>query len=61
MATAARRDSTGCKFHVGEYFKTKEFLDVVPVRFNISDARRPLPRAAAVLAVELYNLPRELR
>jgi 5-hydroxyisourate hydrolase len=25
------------KFHVGEYFKTKEFLDVVPVRFNISD------------------------
>jgi 5-hydroxyisourate hydrolase len=25
------------KFHVGEYFKTREFLDVVPVRFNISD------------------------
>jgi 5-hydroxyisourate hydrolase len=25
------------KFHVGEYFKTRDFLDVVPVRFNISD------------------------
>jgi 5-hydroxyisourate hydrolase len=26
------------QFHVGEYFKTKEFLDVVPVRFNVTDA-----------------------
>ena len=26
------------KFHVGEYFKSKDFLDVVPVRFNIRDA-----------------------
>jgi len=25
------------QFHVGEYFKTKEFLDVVPVRFNVAD------------------------
>lgn len=26
------------QFHVGEYFGTKEFLDVVPVRFNVHDA-----------------------
>jgi len=26
------------QFHIGDYFKTKEFLDVVPVRFNIADA-----------------------
>jgi 5-hydroxyisourate hydrolase len=26
------------QFHVGEYFGTKEFLDVVPVRFNVADA-----------------------
>jgi len=26
------------KFHVGEYFNKKDFLDVVPVRFNVSDA-----------------------
>ena len=26
------------KFHVGEYFNSKEFLDVVPVRFNVPDA-----------------------
>lgn len=26
------------KFHVGEYFKRKDFLDTVPVRFNITDA-----------------------
>ena len=25
-------------FHVGEYFKQKNFLDVVPVRFGIADA-----------------------
>jgi 5-hydroxyisourate hydrolase len=25
-------------FHVGEYFKQKNFLDVVPVRFAIADA-----------------------
>ena len=25
------------QFHVGEYFRTKEFLDVVPVRFNVAD------------------------
>jgi 5-hydroxyisourate hydrolase len=26
------------KFHVGEYFRKKDFLDVVPVRFNVGDA-----------------------
>jgi len=25
-------------FHVGEYFKQKNFLDVVPIRFGIADA-----------------------
>src|SRR5258706_8732402 len=25
------------QFHVGEYFKNKDFLDVVPVRFNVAD------------------------
>jgi 5-hydroxyisourate hydrolase len=25
-------------FHVGDYFKSKTFLDVVPVRFGIEDA-----------------------
>jgi 5-hydroxyisourate hydrolase len=26
------------QFHVGEYFKQKNFLDVVPIRFGIADA-----------------------
>ena len=26
------------KFYVGEYFRKKGFLDMVPVRFNINDA-----------------------
>ena len=26
------------QFHVGAYFKSSAFLDVVPVRFNIADA-----------------------
>ena len=26
------------QFHVGDYFGQKEFLDVVPVRFNVADA-----------------------
>ncbi|HEX6156849.1 MAG TPA: hydroxyisourate hydrolase [Burkholderiales bacterium] len=26
------------KFYVGEYFNKKDFLDMVPVRFNITDA-----------------------
>lgn len=26
------------QFHVGDYFNKKDFLDVVPVRFNIVDA-----------------------
>lgn len=26
------------QFHVGDYFGTKDFLDVVPVRFNVADA-----------------------
>ena len=26
------------QFHVGDYFKKKDFLDVVPVRFNVTDA-----------------------
>jgi 5-hydroxyisourate hydrolase len=26
------------QFHVGEYFGRKDFLDVVPVRFNVADA-----------------------
>jgi 5-hydroxyisourate hydrolase len=26
------------KFYVGDYFKQKDFLDMVPVRFNITDA-----------------------
>ena len=26
------------QFHVGDYFKAKDFLDVVPVRFNVADA-----------------------
>lgn len=25
-------------FHIGAYFKTQEFLDVVPVRFRIADS-----------------------
>jgi 5-hydroxyisourate hydrolase len=25
-------------FHVGDYFKQKDFLDIVPVRFGIADA-----------------------
>jgi 5-hydroxyisourate hydrolase len=25
-------------FHVGAYFKSREFLDVVPIRFTIADA-----------------------
>ena len=25
------------QFHVGEYFNNKDFLDVVPVRFNVAD------------------------
>ena len=31
----------GCyelRFHVGEYFASRAFLDVVPVRFNVADA-----------------------
>ena len=27
------------QFHVGEYFKTRAFLDVVPVRFTVADAQ----------------------
>ncbi len=26
------------EFHVGDYFKKKDFLDVVPVRFHVADA-----------------------
>jgi 5-hydroxyisourate hydrolase len=26
------------QFHVGDYFGRKDFLDVVPVRFNVADA-----------------------
>ena len=26
------------QFHVGDYFKARDFLDVVPVRFNVADA-----------------------
>ncbi len=26
------------EFHVGDYFGSREFLDVVPVRFNVGDA-----------------------
>jgi 5-hydroxyisourate hydrolase len=26
------------QFHVGDYFGKKDFLDVVPVRFNVADA-----------------------
>lgn len=26
------------QFHVGDYFKKKDFLDVVPIRFGIADA-----------------------
>jgi 5-hydroxyisourate hydrolase len=26
------------QFHVGDYFRKKDFLDVVPVRFNVADA-----------------------
>jgi 5-hydroxyisourate hydrolase len=26
------------QFHVGDYFGARDFLDVVPVRFNIADA-----------------------
>jgi len=26
------------KFYVGEYFNKKDFLDMVPVRFNVTDA-----------------------
>jgi 5-hydroxyisourate hydrolase len=36
--TALKPGQYRLQFHVGEYFKQKEFLDVVPVRFNIADA-----------------------
>jgi hypothetical protein len=48
-------------FHLGDYFaEPSRFLDVVPVRFTIADVNMHLSRAAALLAVELFDLPREL-
>lgn len=38
LAEALKPGQYRLQFHVGDYFKTKEFLDVVPVRFNIADA-----------------------
>jgi 5-hydroxyisourate hydrolase len=35
---ALQRGQYRLQFHVGEYFGSKEFLDVVPVRFNVADA-----------------------
>ena len=53
-------------FHVGEYFRAKggssrpPFLDVVPIRFAVADARRTTMCRCST-ALELFDLPGELR
>ena len=36
------------------------FLDIIPIRFGIADEDGALPRAAAALALQLFDLSREL-
>ena len=54
-------------FHVGDYLRAgglqlsdPPFLDLVPLRFGIADAGAALPRAAAGLALRLFDLSRQL-
>ena len=53
-------------FHAGDYFAQRRrharpirrFSTTIVIRFGIADRERPLPRAAAALALRLQHLPR---